>query len=50
MPREWRIKKKLSRVQSEKLESHLQKHTYLYVKDIAAYVKAVFDTIHGLRN
>lgn len=46
-------KEKFSRAQSEKLESHLQKHTYLYVKDIAAYVEAVFGisyTIRGLRN
>lgn len=44
---------KLSREQSAQLESHLQNHTYLYVKDIVAYVQATFDivyTIHGLRH
>ena len=29
---------KLSKGQSEQLEAHLQTHTYLYVKDIIAYV------------
>jgi transposase len=33
---------KLSKEQSEQLEAHLQKHTYLYVRDIAAYVKTTF--------
>ena len=28
--------------QSQKLSLHLQEHTYLYTKDIAAYVKDVF--------
>jgi len=44
---------KLSFGQSQKLESHLQEHTYLYVKDIVTYVKASFDviyTVHGMRN
>lgn len=44
---------KLSETQSKRLESHLQNHTYLYVKDIAAYVKAVFGiayTVRGLRD
>ncbi|MDP1609395.1 MAG: hypothetical protein Q8L98_08820 [Chlamydiales bacterium] len=27
---------------SQKLEAHLQTHTYLYVKDIVAYVEAAF--------
>ena len=43
---------KLSQDQSERLEAHLQKHTYLYVKDIAAYVQGtfgIFYTTHGLR-
>jgi transposase len=44
---------KLSKEQSEQLESHLREHTYLYVRDISAYVEATFGivyTIHGLRN
>ncbi len=39
--------------QSCQLEEHLQKYTYLFVKDIAAYVKSNWNivyTIHGLRN
>jgi transposase len=35
------------------LEAHLEEHTYLYVKDIVAYVKITFGieyTIHGMRN
>jgi transposase len=44
---------KLSADQSLKLEVHLQTHTYLYVKDIVAYVEVtfgVFYTAHGMRN
>ena len=44
---------KLSKEQSAQLETHLQGHIYLYVKDIAAYVLTTFKvayTIHGLRN
>jgi len=44
---------KLSLEQSTLLEEHLQEHTYLYVKDVVAYVKAMFRisyTIPGLRN
>ena len=44
---------KLSLEQSALLEEHLQEHTYLYVKDILAYVEAKFKityTVHGLRN
>lgn len=44
---------KLSKEQSEQLEAHLREHTYLYVRDIAAYVETAFRivyTIHGLRN
>jgi len=44
---------KLSLEQSMRLEEHLQEHTYLYVKDIVAYVEATFEityTVHGLRN
>jgi len=44
---------KFSLEQSAHLEAHLQKHTYLYVKDIVAYVEATFGityTVHGLRN
>lgn len=46
-------KSKLSDEQSRQLERHLQKHIYLYVKDICAYVRIVFNvdyTVHGLRN
>ena len=41
---------KLSQTQSEQLEAHLQEHTYLYVKDIVAYVEVTFGivyTVHG---
>ena len=31
---------KLSKQQSEKLKARLQEHTYLYIKDIIAYVQA----------
>lgn len=44
---------KLSSIQSQKLEAHLLQYTYLYVKDILAYVKITFGinyTVHGLRN
>lgn len=44
---------KLSASQSEKLEAHLQTHTYLYVKDIVAYVEVtfgIFYTVHGMRS
>jgi len=44
---------KLSSIQSQKLESHLQEHTYLCVKDIVTYVKVTFGvsyTVHGMRN
>lgn len=44
---------KLSAEQSRQLEEHLQKYTYLFVKDIAAYVKSSWNivyTIHGLRS
>jgi transposase len=44
---------KLTEDQSQKLETHLQEHTYLYVKDIVAYVQITFSvvyTIHGMRN
>ena len=44
---------KLSDKQSRQLEDHLQKHTYLYVKDIVAYVEIVLKvkyTVHGMRN
>jgi transposase len=44
---------KLSADQSQKLEIHLQAHTYLYVKDIVAYVEVtfgVFYTARGMRN
>ena len=44
---------KLTDKQSRQLEFHLQEHTYLYVKDIVAYVSVVFKvdyTVHGMRN
>lgn len=44
---------KLSEEQSDQLEKHLQKHTYLYVKDIVVYVQVSWNisyTIHGMRN
>ena len=44
---------KLSDEQSESLEKHLETYTYMYVKDIVAYVKATWEisyTIHGMRS
>lgn len=44
---------KLSREQSRRLEGHLHEHTYLYVKDIIAYVKMAFGVIYtvpGMRS
>lgn len=44
---------KLSHEQALFLEKHLENHTYLYTKDIAAYVESIFKihyTIHGMRN
>lgn len=44
---------KLTKQQSLQLEAHLEKHTYLYVKDIVAYVEITFDvfyTVSGMRN
>ena len=43
---------KLSLDQSQRLEVHLQTYTYLYVKDIVAYVEVTFGvlyTVHGMR-
>lgn len=43
---------KLSKDQSNKLEIHLQTHTYLYVKDIIAYLQGTFRvtyTVSGMR-
>jgi len=43
---------KLSQKQAEQLETHLREHTYLYVKDIIAYVQATFGivyTVPGMR-
>ena len=34
---------KMSKKQTEQLESHLKEHTYLYVKDIVAYALATFN-------
>jgi len=42
---------KLSQAQSEQLENHLLKHTYLCVKDIINYVSSVYDisyTVPGM--
>ncbi len=44
---------KLSMEQSAQLEEHLKNHTYLYVKDIAAHLKATFSVVYsvpGMRN
>lgn len=44
---------KLSEEQSKKLITHLEEYTYLYVKDIVAYVQATFKityTVPGMRH
>ena len=44
---------KLSIGQSEQLRQHLQRHTYLYVKDIIAYVQSTWSitySVPGMRN
>jgi len=44
---------KLSIEQSEQLKQHLQRHTYLYVKDIIAYVQSRWSitySVPGMRN
>lgn len=44
---------KLSEDQSRQLTAHLETYTYLYVKDIVAYVKSTFEvtyTVHGMRH
>jgi transposase len=44
---------KFSIEQSEKLRQHLQNHTYLYVKDIIAYVQSTWKVVYsvpGMRN
>ena len=40
---------KLSRAQSDKLSEHLQKHIYLYAKDIIAYVKSEWNVTYTER-
>jgi transposase len=43
---------RLSKEQANQLETHLREHTYLYVKDIIAYVQATFGetyTVPGMR-
>ncbi len=43
---------KLSKEHSKTLETHLKSHTYLYIKDIIAYVKTTFKiiyTVPGMR-
>ncbi len=39
---------KLSLKQSQDLKTHLQSHTYLYTKDIVAYVKSVFKVTYSV--
>ena len=44
---------KLSVEQAQELETHLHKHTYLYVKDIIAYVQSIVGvsyTVPGMQN
>ncbi|HSX14285.1 MAG TPA: IS630 family transposase [Chlamydiales bacterium] len=44
---------KLPKKQSDELEAHLRQYTYLYVKDIIAYVQETFHvvyTVPGMRN
>ena len=41
-------KEKLSLKQSKALIEHLQNHTYLYTKDIAAYVKSTFGIFYSV--
>jgi transposase len=41
-------KEKLSSKQSKQLIDHLQKHTYLYVKDIAVYVKSAWGIAYSI--
>jgi len=44
---------KLSEEQAKRLMAHLESHTYLYSKDIVAYVQTTFKityTIHGMRH
>jgi transposase len=44
---------KLTKEQSDRLEAHLQEHTYLYIKDIIAYLKTTFGvayTVPGMRS
>ena len=46
-------KERISKEQSELLESHLKEHTYLYVKDIVAYAPATFNIsykVPGMRS
>ena len=39
---------KLSEEQSKKLAAHLESYTYLYVKDIVAYVRATFEVAYSV--
>ena len=39
---------KLSEEQSNKLAAHLESYTYLYVKDIVAYVRATFEAAYSV--
>lgn len=46
-------KEKLSKIQSDLLEKHLKEHTYLYIKNIIAYIDQRWKiryTVSGLRN
>lgn len=52
-PKSGGSEEKLSEQQSKQLSAHLEAHTYLYVKDIAAYVDAKFKityTVAGMRH
>jgi transposase len=40
---------KLSAYQSQQLKNHLQEHTYLFVKDIVAYVQVIFSVTYTVR-
>lgn len=48
-PKNGGSKSYLDKNQSEKLLDHLEKHTYLYVKQIQAYVKNTFNVNYSIR-
>ena len=52
-PKNGGSEEKLSKWQSDQLEYHLKEHTYLYVKDIVAFVMSTFKvsyTVPGMRS